>query len=303
MNLFGEEYNNTEPLNCLNLIQLMGVNNAINYYRQGLNEFPANLPPTLISTKEPSKENINIQNSTKLFSWYVERFDEIVGQFEIPIEIKDADASTPGEQPQSIRLPNLAEAIAEMFTLSFQSYINSETILNLATRNLIETGMDKKQNFVTYKLLQSMTDWVGFKQRDIKLKLPLSFTLNKTRYDEILQESEVDVNCVEFDDKFGLEADMMRFREAAGILQAVHKRKLDPNGDIKGQILQYLLNTFKGVNKVNGEEIDLEKLFTQIENGFTDIPTVGDPTKPYGRPFTQRPKIRNLNDVQPPTQT
>ena len=148
-----------------------------------------------------------------------------------------------------------------------------------------------------------MTDWVGFKQRDIKLKLPLSFTLNKTRYDEILQESEVDVNCVEFDYKFGLEADMMRFREAAGILQAVHKRKLDPNGDIKGQILQYLLNTFKGVNKVNGEEIDLEKLFTQIENGFTDIPTVGDPTKPYGRPFTQRPKIRNLNDVQPPTQT
>lgn len=271
----------------------------------GVDDYPVIVPQSFVSEMDgflgaliptPSKE---IKNLTELFVWYVERFDEIMGQWEVPIEIKDSDPTTPGDQPKGFRLPNVAEAIAEMFLLCFQSYTNSEIVLNMALRNLIETGADKQQNFITYKLLQSLTDWAGFKQKEIKLEMPLTFTPGKTKYDEILKESTAKVNCVEFDDKFGLEADLMRFREAAGILQALYKRKLNPNGDIKGQILKYLLDTYANVNKVVGEDEDLDTFINQVETGFTDIPTVGDPTQPYGRPYTQRPKIRDLTKADP----
>lgn len=307
--IFGENTDQLNQVNCTNLIDLLAINTAVNYYRLGLQELPATLPESLISKDEGFIGNLipnpdaTIYNYIKLFGWYVERYDELMGQWELAIEVKDTDPSTPGEQPKGIKLPNLAEATAEIFLLAFQAYSNTEILLNLLTRNLIETGTDKQQNFITYKLLQSLTDWVGFKQKDISLEMPLTFSPEKTRYDEIMQESKVKVNCVEFDEKFGLEADFMRFREAVAILQAQYKRKLDPNGDIQAQILKYILDTFRGVNKVNGEDENLEEFFNQVENGFTDIPSVGDPTQPYGRPYEQRPKIRDLSQLDVDEQT
>lgn len=271
----------------------------------GVDDYPVNLPSSLISKDEGffgnllPNENVNVPSLTQFLTWYVLRFDEIMGQWEIPIEIKDSDPTTPGEQPVGIKLPNIAECLAEMFTLCFQTNINSETLLNMGMRTLGETEADKQQNFITYKLLQSLTDWVGYKQKDVKVKMPLMTTLNKTRYDQILQESEVEVAVAEFDDKFGLEADLMRFREAASILQASHKVKVDPNGDIKAQILKYLLDTFKSTQKVNGEdtEQDFEDFLEEVEAGFINTPGVSNSTDPYGRPYNERPKIRDLTNL------
>jgi hypothetical protein len=263
----------------------------------GVDDYPVTVPETFITQAGSTPKTQQLTSLSQFFYWYVKRFDELMGQWEVAIEVKDTDPNTPGDQPKGFKLPNVAELLAESFSLGFQAYTNTEIILNIVTRNLVETGTDKQQNFITYKLLQSLTDWVGFKQRDIKLEMPLTFTPNKTRYDEILKESTVKVNCVEFDDKFGLEADLMRFREAAGILQALYKRRLNPNGDIEGQILDYLLKTFRGMNKVNDGGESFQEFINRAENGFTDIPTVGDPTQPYGRPYDQRPRIKDLSDL------
>jgi len=275
----------------------------------GVDDYPVSLPTSLISRDEGFLGNLipnanqDVPSLTRFLAWYVTRFDEIMGQWEIPIEIKDSNPTKPGDQPVGIKLPNMAEAIAEMFTLCFQTNINTETLLNAAIRNLAETGADKQQNFITYKLLQSLTDWVGYKQKDIKAKMPLLFTLNKTRYDQILQESEVEVAVPEFDEKFGLEADLMRFREAAAILQANYKVKVNPNGDIKAQILKYLVDTLKNVNKVNGEdaEQDFEDFLEEVETGFINTRGVTNNTEPYGKPFNQRPRIRDLTNFSTDT--
>lgn len=307
--LFHEDGSEGGAVVCNNILDAINISNAVSYYRMGLHEFPASLPESLISKDDGflgnliPTENKDIHNLTRFLTWYIERFDEIMGQWEIPIEIKDSDPSKPGEQPLGIKLPNMAEAIAEMFTLCLQTNINSETMLNIATRTMAEVGADKQQNFVSFKLLQSLTDWVGFKQKDISLKMPLLFTLNKTRYDEILKESEVNVGVVEFDDKFGLEADLMRFREGVAILQATNKKKIDPKGDIKAQILKYLLDTYASTKKVNGDDDDAEfKQFLQdVEVGFTQQAGINDSTKPYGRDYSQRPRIRDLTKYEPPT--
>ncbi|WP_009631019.1 hypothetical protein [Synechocystis sp. PCC 7509] len=275
----------------------------------GVDDYPVNLPTSLISKDEGFLGNLipnfneDVPSLTRFLSWYVQRFDEIMGQWEIPIQIKDSDPSQPGDQPVGVKLPNMAEAIAEMFTLCFQTNINTETLLNMGMRTLGETGANKTQGFTTYKLLQSLTEWAGYKQKDLALKMPLLFTLEKIRYDEILKESEVEVGCVEFDEKFGLEADLMKFREGVAILQAIYKVKLNPSSDIKAQILSHLLDTFKGVNKINGEDddTDFEKFIEEVETGFINIPGAKETVNPYGSPYNQRPKIRDLSKNKPPT--
>jgi hypothetical protein len=309
--LYNDDESSEGTLVCNNLIDMINISNSVSYYRMGLHELPASLPESLISKDEGflgnliPNENKDIRTLTKYVTWFVERFDEVVGQWEIPIEIKDSDPSKPGDQPVGIKLPNIAEAIAEMFILCFQTNLNSETLLNMTMRVMGDGAADKKQNFVSYKLLQSLTDWVGYKQKDINMKMPLLFTLGKTKFEDILKESEEDVAVVEFDEKFGLEADLMRFREAAAMLAAVHKRKINPNADIKPQIMKYLLDLLTKTNKVNKNEDDddFEQFLKDVEVGFTTAPGMKDAVNPYGRPFTQRPRVRDLNDYKPPTDT
>lgn len=271
----------------------------------GIEEYPASLPASLISKDEGFLGNLipnpdkKIANLTQLIGWYVERFDEIMGQWEIPIEVKDSDPTKPGDQPQGFKLPNIAEAIAELFTLTLQTNINSEVLLNAQVRDLVEGAADKQQNFITYKLIQALTDYLGYKTKDISADMPLTITLNKTRYDEILKESVVKVPVQELDEKFGLEIDLMKFRKAASILDSVYFRKLNPNGDIKQQILDYLLKTHRDVNKVAENKDDLDQFLQQVEEGFVSIPGMNDPTHPYGRDYSERPRIRDLSKYNP----
>lgn len=272
----------------------------------GVDEYPAKLPESLISKDEgflgnliPNKEK-EIPNLTQLIGWYIERFDEIMGQWEVPIEIKDSDPTEPGEQPVGVKLPNIAETLGEIFTLAFQANLNSETLLNFAVRTAGEAAADKQQNFITYKLLESLTEYMGYKQKNIKVKMPLLYTLGKEKYDEILKESEVEVPCVDFDEKFGIQADLMRVREAIAILEANYKRKIDPSLNIKEQIARHLLDALTTVNKVEGDEDDdMEQFIDQVERGFGDVAGVSDPTRPYGRDFTERPRIRDLTKGDP----
>jgi hypothetical protein len=268
----------------------------------GVDEYPASLPQSLISKDEgflgnlipnPNKE---VANLTQFLAWYVERFDEIMGQWEIPIEIKDSDPNTPGDQPKGIKLLNMAEAIAEMFTLSYQAYLNSELMINLSTRNLIETGQDKRQNFITYKLLQSFTDYIGYKYKEVKADMPLMFTPEKVSFDELLKETKVKVAVPEFDEKLNFQVDLMRFRKAASILDSVFFKRVNPKGDIKGQLMKSLFDLLKSVNDFNEASDDnFDQFIDDAEVGFTNTPGITDNQNPYGRSYSQRPRIRDLS--------
>jgi len=268
----------------------------------GVDDYPVKLPKSLITKSEGFPGNlisdgeVEAPSLTQFLAWYVERFDEIMGQWEIPIEIKDSDPSTPGDQPKGIKLPNMAEAIAEMFTLSYQSYLNSELMLNLSTRHLIETGQDKRQNFITYKLLLSLTDYIGYKYKEVKADMPLMFTPEKVSFDELLKETKVKVAVPEFDEKLNFQTNLMRYNKAASILDSVFFRRVDPNGDIKAQLMKTLFDLLKSANDFNEATDDnFDQFIDDAEIGFTNTPGITDTVNPYGRSYSQRPRIRDLS--------
>lgn len=268
----------------------------------GVDEYPASLPSSLITEDEGfignliPNPNTEVKNLTQLIGWVVERFDEIAGQFEIPIEIKDSDPTTPGDQPKGIKIPNIAEGIAEIMGLLLQTTINSETLVSLTTRTLIETGQDKQQNFKGYMLLQALTEYIGFNYEDKKILLPMTFTPGKESLDEMLQETDIEVAVPEYNEKLNLQADLARYRKAAGIIDSVFFRKINPNADAKPQVMKYIKDAYDLARKVNKEDDkDFEKFLEDAEIGFTKTPGISDSTNPYGNSYSERPKIRDLS--------
>lgn len=272
----------------------------------GIEEYPASLPASLISKDEGwlgnliPNPNVSVPNLTRLFSWYIERFDELMGQFEIPIEVKDADPTKPGDQPVGFKLPNVAEAIAELFGLVLQTSINSETLVNMLTRNLIETGQDKQQNFKSFMMLQALVEYMGFEHKEHKIKMPMLFTPGKEKLEELLTETEIDVAVTEYNDKIDLRGNLNDLLQAAAIIRAVHWRKLDPNNDMKDQIVN-LIKGFASVSDIVGNKkkdadgkSDFDRFMEDAETGFTNQPGITDTEHPYGRNYSERPKIREI---------
>ena len=274
----------------------------------GVDEYPASLPASLISKDEGflgnliPNQDIEIKSLTSLFGWYIERFDEIVGQFEIPIEIKDSDPTKPGDQPVGLKLPNIAESIAEMVMLQMQTAINTETLVNMLTRTLVETGQDKQQNFKSYMLIQAIAEYMGFEYKQTSQKLPFTFHPGKESLEEMLKECELDISVAEYSDKVDLRGNLNDLLQAAAIIKAKYWKKVDHKGDIKQQIIDGVkayaeIKKVLGGNKPDEDGKDaFDKFLDEAEKGFTGETGISDATNPYGRSYDQRPKIKKLGN-------
>ena len=161
--------NNKEVNDILKLVETVSANeNSEIAKRLGIKDFPITVPESLITKKNDKGEVMGtktkeIETLTGFVAWFFERFDEIMGQFEIPIEIKDTDPATAGDQSKTMKFPNIAETLAEMMMILMQVSIDSELHTNIITRILVEAGQDKKQNFITYKSVESLVDFLGYK--------------------------------------------------------------------------------------------------------------------------------------------
>jgi hypothetical protein len=229
----------------------------------GVDEYPASVPISMITKEGKHSDNKNISNLTQLFGWYVERFDELIGQFEIDIEIKDTDLTKEGEQSTTVRLPNIAESIAEMTALLIKASINSELLINICNRTLIEAGQDKQQNFKNYMASLAIIDYLGFAYADAEEKMPLTFTPGETSFDKMLKEAQVPLQVIRYNQKGGLRSQINDLLQAAAIIRAVFWRKIDPKSDIDEQFKQIIMNAKDTKDKLN--KTDFEQLIKDLE--------------------------------------
>ena len=228
----------------------------------GVDEYPASLPSSMITKNGKHPDNKQIPNLTQLFGWYIERFDELVGQFEVDIEIGDTDLTKEGNQTETLRFPNIAEAIAELTGVLIKTSINSELLINICNRALIETGQNKQQNFKNYMAVQTIIEYLGFNYDDVQEKLPLTFTPGEISFDKMLKETEISVKVHHYAEKNGLKAQLHELLQAAAIIRAVHWRKINVNEDIAKQLKGTIINAKNNRDKLN--KIDFKKLITDL---------------------------------------
>ena len=272
----------------------------------GVDEYPASLPPSLISKDQGwlgnliPDANIEIPNLTRLLSQFIKYFDEILGQWEIPIEVKDSDPATPGDQPIGFKIPNLAEGFAEMFGLLLQSSSNLELLVNMQTRTLIEVGQDKQQNFISYKLLQALVDYINFDYKEVGTELPMMFKPGEDEVDKMLVETMTKVTVAEFDDKIDFQRHLLVLLEMAKMWKAQNFKKLDLGTGMKQQIIDRIKALGQQSEELSVEKKDadgkdqFDRFCEDVETQFAATPGILDAAHPYGGDFEDRPRIKKL---------
>lgn len=237
----------------------------------GVDDYPVTVPETFITQAGSTPQTQQLTSLSQFFYWYVKRFDELMGQWEIPIEVQGLNDK--GEIVNTkIRLPNLAESIGELFGSILHVSTNSEILVNLATRNLVESGQIKQQDFKSYMLLEAIIEYMGFKHKDVNHKMPLLFTPGTQDLHTLLQATEVDVAATEFDDKYTMRSHLVDLLNAAAIIRAVFFKKLDKNNlenDIFAKIKGFSETTDK-ITKDGGGDLDslVQEMQTFLEKHY-----------------------------------
>lgn len=278
----------------------------------GFEEFPVRMPDSLIDKDEGFIGNlipnnpVSEPNIPRVLGRFIRYFDEVVGQWEIPIEVKDTDPNTPGDQPKGVRLKNMSETFADLYAMMIDQYIINQQILQVTSKGLIETGLTKQNAVQNYFAIMCLIDFFGFKYREISEKIPLSFRVGEEQYEEFIKngEAEIKVLDVDINDKnvVTYKDDMATLKHAASIIKAVHFKKLDHKGDMTRQLIDlvkeaasYSGKVNKGEIKPDGSKIDtLSQFCEDAETEFSRQTGINTQT-PYGRPYDQRPRITILN--------
>jgi hypothetical protein len=313
---------------------------AVIYSRLGLDNYPIKVPNNLADeiqldeteegTTESESNYSKIQTNCELDVWQTKQLDSLFGRFPIKIKIKDNDLIQTGDQELNIKLPNLAETVAELTGITLQNTAKVDALINISMRSLVEIATDKVQNTKSYFLLDAITEYLNFKNKQDKIAVPFAFdfskfiekddegitTINNKNLADFLHSSEVDVEIERYDDDQTLEEELKILIESARIIKAIHYNKVKGGTDeeVKTNIVEQL-KSWKDLlfdeeetegtspddpnpNRTPKErrQNDFDTYLENVEQGFikeaqgTDI----DATKPFGKPWDRRPRIREI---------
>jgi hypothetical protein len=257
----------------------------------------------LISQEEKQTKT---QTMAQYQLYLLQALDSVFGQFPIKIRIEDNDLIQTGNQDLEIKLPNLAETLAEMVGQNLSQQAFTKALLEIGLRNLAETGQTKQQAIQNYYAALANQEYLGYKVKQKAKDVDFLFDPSVVEEDEedqslsrALQNKTLKVPIDEFDDEQTLEGQVKILIEAARIIKAKYWRGIDLKGDSAAAIANLIKSAVKiGEQSEQEGEQDLEEFFESVEKGFADKSALLDPTKPYYKDYDRRPKIRKLDGDQ-----
>lgn len=257
-----------------------------------------NLPalvPDLFTKVNP--ELIKKESIAELIIWQAKQLDAISGKYPLFVEIQDIDPAKKGNQSKTVQLPNQAELLGDMYqTILTMKQIN-EALLPVALKTLVEVGSVKLTALSTHDLAYGNADFLGWDISHRKHKVKFSF--NPTAdpdapMSELLEQKEIDVKGYENKDKKDLRTWLVPIARMASAWMAQNFRKV-PNKEtfrvLLGDKPDALIDQAEKESKT---EEDFDVFIESVEKGFIGKPGITDTINPYGKPFEERPKIREF---------
>lgn len=197
------------------------------YHRGGLHGFPAEVPKTLLGYSDNEKPE-TLKDFASYFHWYIKQFDALVGKFPIEITIDDADPARPGKQTRTLELPNVSEALAEMYGLSINTGTNTDLSVNMLARIAVETVAAKNAALIGQDYSKANASFLGYKGNTVKRSIEYAFNPKKfDTLDEFLANTKADIEGWEEQDPETVVGFLQRLVFAAGIIKSVYFRDKD----------------------------------------------------------------------------
>lgn len=223
------------------------------YRRSGIYDLPAQLPSSLLEYGDDEKP-IKVQSQMQYLTWFVKQFDALVGQFPITIEIEDTDLAEAGNQTKKIEIPNIGEAIAELFNLASNSAINSDLAINFLTRIAAETMGAKNAALLAQEYSKANASFLGYQSKEVGREVEYAFNpkniKDQSSFSEFLQNGKGYIVGIEEDDKSNLMAYLRNLMFAASIIKSVFFRGEKQNK----QLLEELKSLFDTKNPASDKE-------------------------------------------------
>jgi len=258
--------------------------------RLGTNSYPIEVPESLLTGTGTGKVYKAESNAEYLF-WLTKQIDALVGEFPIDIEIKDIDPIREGDQKKVIQLPNIAEAIAEIYGLTMKSSVNQEVELNMLLRLAAETIATKNAAIVTQDYARANATFLGYKGNYKPRELQYTFDFANANLDprskepivleKLLKTVKGYVQGWQIEDKETVVGFLQKLMFSAGIIKAVFFR---------GKNQQKELN--RELTSMNNDEKAQEKKFEAF------IKEMNDPESRFNKDSQDKPIIR---DITPPS--
>lgn len=324
-------------------------------------QFPFNVPVSLLLEPEDIKGKADeeiyeqIESIPQLLLWLTKALDELIGKFPITMEIAENDLldmndeyaewkSNPppdisdlpfylqndklvsyrevnGIIVKTVKIPNLAEAVAEILGAGMIDRQVANVSIELLTRIINEVGSTKNVATSANAWSEAIADYLGFATKDLIQEI--DFTYNPIAeikqgqpisWKQLLHPTTVKTPLPEFNDKLTFESKFELIKEIHAIVKAALTEGI---GKSDAQMVRQLKAFAKemGVtpkepdqnNDGNPDQPrepdDFDRFLEDVEYGFigqgawaTDAQT-----KPYGRELGQRPRIKRLGKTTPNT--
>jgi hypothetical protein len=190
----------------------------------GTQQLPATMPKSF---------NRKVSGTTRIASipefqqWMAIQFSDLIGEFPKKIKIKDANLLEDGEQGLEIELPNLSEAIADMYGTSVRGTAVNEVLMAFATRMAVEICSVKAATLVGQSYSKATALALGYKMEEEKELIPFgfNFTADATKLEDFLENTEKKITVWKCKEPSSAWEYLERLMYVAGLIKAKTLRK------------------------------------------------------------------------------
>ncbi|EKD10308.1 hypothetical protein SPLC1_S103380 [Arthrospira platensis C1] len=235
--------------------------------------FPAEMPEKITVNAENTENRIKRINT--LPEWLMYRFDiddERWGEFEVKVEIDDVNLMTKAEEKAEIKLPNLAEAIAEIFGMVMEIAISHQVTQNAVLTALHEAGLAHAAAFKAGREVSEIIDYLGFATEEKYETIKTAFTPEAESFEELLEPNESKVKITnQKDAKETLQTTLNQIKEIFAIVRAQGTLQVNSNDPAK-DILADLTRLYDSMKKQDDiREQETNKVQELLKKDFPDI--------------------------------
>ncbi|QHV00001.1 hypothetical protein BWK47_07590 [Synechocystis sp. CACIAM 05] len=317
-------------------------------------QFPFQVPISLLLEPEDLRGKGDdeiyqtIESIPQLLLWLTKALDELIGKFPITMEIAENDLLDMNDEyaewkrnpppdisdlpfylqndkmvsyreangiiVKTVKVPNLAEAIAEILGINLAEKTTNDLAVEMLTRTMTEIGSTKAVAVNANAWIEAVADYLGFEAKDVVQNVEYTYNpLLQTKEDQpiswqqLLKPTEVPTGMPQFSDKLTFEAKFELIKEIHAIVKAALTEGI---GKTDGQMLSRIRAFAKemgitpkapdkdgdGTPDQPREKDDFDRFLEDVEYGFIGQGAWATDgiTKPYGRELGQRPRIKRL---------
>lgn len=248
-------------------------------------DFPIIVPAQIAN---PNTGMRTIESLGELGVWIVEQLDGVSGKW--PMEVPIPGANT------TLAVPNMAEAIAEMFGMMISQQVTAAQILNTSSRTLAQAGSATQQAALASMFAKANAEFLGYEGKPTAVDMPLTYSPGKDPGEGLLEESTAKIKGWENTDGTDLKQILSDLMHAAQIIKAVYWRKLDAKGDFQQQINDQIRGKSDWLDELGKRPTAAQadswaQYLKDVEAGFKEL---SKDDNPYGRTEDEAPKIKDL---------